>query len=244
MTTILNPPVGGRTADDEAELLEPGKARPSTQTQAASTPPPTPRPPTSGRTRNEPFPLSIVFIVALLVVLGGLGTWAAMSNIANQKTSNWEFVPTGSGYSTVPPVVPTPLIPASAKTTAAALPPMVETAPVTTITLKIDPPPLGGTYGPKGQVQDNFSPAFFAAPVGKKVQVTVYNYDSAWHTFTAPGLGLNVWFPPGADHPSKTTFSFTAPNAGYYQWHCATPCDPFSMAAAGYMQGDVHATNT
>ena len=243
MTTLLDPPIGTVPFGDEDDDARSGQAELPPPAPTAA--PPEPRPPTPSRTSTGPFPLSIVFIVALVVVLGGLGAWAAMSNMGGQSTSSWEFVPASSDYSTTPPAKPAaPVIPASAHTTAAALPPMVETAPATAITLKIDSGPLGGTYGPNGQVVDDFSPAFFTVPAGKKITVTVYNYDTAWHTFAAPGLGLNVWFTPhiSASQPSKTTFTFTAPRVGYYQWFCATPCDPFSMATSGYMQGDVHAT--
>ena len=189
-------------------------------------------------------PVSLVMAIALVVVLAGLGVWAAVGNMAAQSTSGWEFVQAGSGYSTsAPEVAPGPAIPASAHMTPAQLPPIAQTTVSANVTLKIDSGPLGGTYGPNGQVVDSFSPALFAVPAGETVHVTVYNYDTAWHTFTAPSLGLNVWFTPHVSdsQPSKTTFTFTAPRAGYYQWNCATPCDPFSMATAGYMEGYVHA---
>lgn len=248
MTTLLNPPTSGAPSGGEADRPETGRPLPTPDPQTATTS--TARQAAPARATSQPFPLSIVFTIALVVVLGGFGAWAAISNLHSQGIDSWEAIPAGSGYSTTAPAPPpTPLVPASAKTAAAtgssasALPPMVETAPVTAITLKVDPPPLGGTYGPHGQIQDNFSPAYFAAPAGKTVHVTILNYDSAWHTFSAPALGLNVWVRPGGDQPSEVTFTFTAPKAGYYQWRCAVPCDPFSMGAAGYMQGSVHVTS-
>lgn len=60
------------------------------------------------------------------------------------------------------------------------------------------------------------------------------------HTFTVPGLGLNVPIPAH----SRTTFTFQTHGAGSYAWHCMDPCGAgptgwgTAMAArSGYMQG-------
>ena len=60
------------------------------------------------------------------------------------------------------------------------------------------------------------------------------------HTFTVPGLGLNV---PIAAH-SRTTFTFQTHGAGSYAWHCMDPCGAGPTgwgtamgSRAGYMEG-------
>lgn len=175
-------------------------------------------------------------MLASVLALGGLFTWVGFNNFAGQTRHAWALYPHAQAY--YQPIV-RPDVPASA--TLAALPPMVVSTPSANVTLKIDAPPLGGMYGSTGQVQDAYSPAYFAVPVGKTVHVTVVNYDAAWHTFTAPTLGLNVWIRPAGAHPSTTSFSFTAPRTGYFGWLCNLPCDPYAMGAPGYMKGEVHA---
>jgi hypothetical protein len=59
------------------------------------------------------------------------------------------------------------------------------------------------------------------------------------HTFTVPGLGLNV--PLAAQ--SRTTFTFHTGAEGTYEWHCMDPCGTGdtgwggAMAVEGYMAG-------
>lgn len=171
--------------------------------------------------------------------------WAAFSNQNSAAPSSWEAVPSGQPYAVVPPVPKVPHATAAAGSVGAAkatkLPVMTTAAVSANVTLKVDPQPLGGNYGPDGQVQDVFSPAFFSVPAGQRVKVTVYNYDSAGHSFTAPALGLDVWIPGGgAASPSVTTFTFHPGSAGTYLWVCGVPCDPFSMATPGYMRGEIH----
>lgn len=92
----------------------------------------------------------------------------------------------------------------------------------------------------KGAWHDAYLPAAFGVTVGKKATVTITNYDGAPHTFTAPGLKLNVLIPPAkAGKPSVTTFSFTAKKAGTYDWFCAAGCDPWAMTHLGFMRGRV-----
>ena len=120
--------------------------------------------------------------------------------------------------------------------------PMVVTAPSTHVVLKVNPPPLGGRYAADGQIEDDFSPSYFAVPAGKTIHVTVLSYDSGYHTFTAPMLGVNVWVDPAKGSvPSRTSFTFTAPSTGYFWWLCDVPCDPYSMSRGGLMQGEIHA---
>jgi plastocyanin len=96
--------------------------------------------------------------------------------------------------------------------------------------------------GPDGKWHDAFLPADFAVHPGDKVTVTVENYDGGPHTFTSPAMGVNAIIPGGGSlaSPREVTFTFTAPKkAGRYQWFCAVPCDPWSMAHNGYMRGFV-----
>jgi plastocyanin len=108
---------------------------------------------------------------------------------------------------------------------------------------------------------------------GQTVRLTIYNYDDMPHSFTSPGLASGAAIPPsmqqlqgtpqdlkvmpmpgmgvdktipgGTDKaPSKTVIAFTAPSKpGTYIWYCRLPCDPFSMAHDGYMQGRVTVTS-
>lgn len=181
--------------------------------------------------------------ILMVVAVAGLIAWAVIGSLVSANTSTWESasVPSGQPYNLAPAK---PVIPKGSKLTAAQLPPMVESAPHSAVTLTVDPPPLGGNYGTDGQVHDVFSPAFFSVPAGKTIHVTVYNYDMMWHTFTSTALGLNVWIPPGGEHPTKVSFSFKAPSSGNYYWLCAIPCDSYSMTTPGYMEGEVHVVPT
>jgi plastocyanin len=99
-----------------------------------------------------------------------------------------------------------------------------------------------GRRGPDGKWHDAFLPGDFTVHPGDTVTVTVENYDSSPHTFTAPSMGVNAIIPGGGSvsSPHETTFTFTAPKtAGKYQWWCSIPCDPWAMAHDGYMRGFV-----
>lgn len=185
---------------------------------------------------GRPGVTTVLPIAGALAVAGLLG-WAAFANTGPSATRAWEAVPAAQPFAEQPP---TPKIPAGAKVTAASLPPIVSTAVRANVTLRLDPGPLGGTYGSDAQVHDDVSPALFSVPAGRQVTVRVLNYDDVGHSFTSPALGLNVWVRPGGDTPSVTTFHFKAPAAGNYLWVCGVPCDPWSMATPGYMQGEIH----
>lgn len=109
------------------------------------------------------------------------------------------------------------------------------------VTLWIKSDTEHGRRGPGGAWHDAFLPANFKVGAAKTVAVTVLNYDDMAHSFTSPMLGVNRTIPAGsAKHPSRTTFTFTAPSrAGRYLWWCALPCDPFSMTHIGYVRGFV-----
>lgn len=251
------PVTGNPRVDLDGSLPGRERAEHRSEVRAAPGPP-------SSRQPKRPLGLATTFVAASVAVLGGLLAWTAFDSFSSTSgsTRSWETVPSGQPYYVAPgtPAVPKTGAGAAAPmagmsmgqkastgtTTASAasstkLPPMVDSTPSAVVTLKIDPPPLGGTYGSDGQVHDDFSPAYFSVPAGKTAHVTVYNYDDMWHTFTSPVLGLNVWIRPGGDHPSTTTFTFTAPKTGYYWWLCAIPCDSYSMSTGGFMQGEIHA---
>jgi plastocyanin len=113
--------------------------------------------------------------------------------------------------------------------------------PVKSQTLVIKTSEEHARKGPEGQWHDAFLPASFSVSAGQRVDVTVYNYDEGEHSFTSPAMGLNVTFEGGGESsPHRSTFSFVAPRkVGRYEWFCAYPCDPWSMAHIGYMRGYV-----
>jgi hypothetical protein len=70
--------------------------------------------------------------------------------------------------------------------------------------------------------------------------------DKIAHTFTVPGLGVNVPIPgdvPAGHKDITVTFSFKTGAAGLYYWQCMDPCgsDPNGwggpMSTTGYMKG-------
>jgi plastocyanin len=111
------------------------------------------------------------------------------------------------------------------------------------VTLVIVPDALKGS---DKRTHDAYVPASFTASVGQQVIVTVYNLDTAPHSFTAPGLSLNVIVSGARDqgYVGIKTFSFTAKKAGTYRWKCILPCDnggvnAWAMTHDGYMAGTV-----
>lgn len=108
------------------------------------------------------------------------------------------------------------------------------------VRLEVNPPPLGGVRNPQGRVVDAFVPATFRMVVGVATVVTVLNYDTAPHTWTSPGLGVNRTIPAGSPAgPSRTAFVVEPRRAGTFEWFCETPCDRWSMTHDGYMRGTV-----
>ena len=67
------------------------------------------------------------------------------------------------------------------------------------------------------------------------------------HTFSVPGLGVNVLIPAVAKGQNSVvvTFEFTPQKTGTFVWHCVAPCgsgaDGMSgaMATMGWMEGNV-----
>ena len=196
-----------------------------------------------GRARR-PLGRSGIAIAVVVPVVVGLLAWGAYEDWYAQRPQTF-YSSSVQPYYIAPatPVVPANTPTAHGATVASQKAAMTTTTPHADVTLEVNAPPLGGIYGSDGQVHDAFTPAYFAVPVGHTVHVTVYSYDTAWHTFSAPTLGLSVWIRPSAtgSKPAKTTFSFTAPKTGYYYWLCELPCDPYSMSSGGYMEGEIHA---
>ncbi|HXT34660.1 MAG TPA: hypothetical protein VN837_03690 [Chloroflexota bacterium] len=100
--------------------------------------------------------------------------------------------------------------------------------------------------GSNKRTHDAYIPAFLTATAGQPVIVTVYNLDTAPHSFTAPALGLNVIVPGATSQGLKgtATFSFTASKPGVYHWKCILPCDnggvnAWAMTHDGYMAGTI-----
>lgn len=114
-----------------------------------------------------------------------------------------------------------------------------------------------GVPGPDHKGHDAFVPDTMVVHVGQPVTVTFVNYDDMGHTFTAPGLHVNVMIKAGkhvagSDKivPTKTTYTFTPTKAGRFRYDCLMPCDPYSMHPSfdgpdrdGYMAGYVFVLN-
>lgn len=98
-----------------------------------------------------------------------------------------------------------------------------------------------GRRGPDGTWHDAGLPAVYGVRAGARVTVTLLNYDTSPHSFTAPGLGVDQIVAGGSPtNPSRTTFTYTAPSRpGRYAWWCKFPCDPWAMTHVGYMRGYV-----
>lgn len=115
-----------------------------------------------------------------------------------------------------------------------------------------------GLMGPDRRHHDSFLPSSFVLKAGQKVELVFVNYDDMPHTFTAPGLKMNVIVSPGTDEagsdkvtPTTTTYTFTPTKAGQFRWNCTLPCDSgsahgWAMKASatgkdhvGYMAGYV-----
>jgi plastocyanin len=116
-----------------------------------------------------------------------------------------------------------------------------ENVPAASIKLMIKSDEEHAKKGSDGEWHDAYLPANFSVDPGQKVNVTVYNYDDAAHSFTSTTLGVNEVISGGSEtKPHKATFSFTAPaKAGKYEWWCALPCDPWAMEQKGFMRGEV-----
>ena len=86
--------------------------------------------------------------------------------------------------------------------------------------------------GPDGKLHDAFSVTNFDVHAGQPVTLVINNTDSAQHSITAPGAGVNIVVRPGVH-----TYTLLVHRTGRFQWFCSFPCDTYSMSHAGYMRG-------
>ena len=145
------------------------------------------------------------------------------------------FVALGSSSSNGPATMSMPMTtPAAAATTAPAVAPQA-------VTMSFRSDTEHGRRGPDGTWHDAGLPAVYSVRAGARVTVTLLNYDTSPHSFTAPGLGVDQIVAGGSPtNPSRTTFTYTAPRRpGRYDWWCKFPCDPWAMTHVGYMRGYV-----
>lgn len=89
-----------------------------------------------------------------------------------------------------------------------------------------------GLIGPDKKHHDSFIPSSFVLKAGQSYKLVFVNYDDMPHSFTAPGLHMNVVVKAGTHKagsddvvPTTTTYVFTPKKAGQYRWHCMFPCD-------------------
>jgi heme/copper-type cytochrome/quinol oxidase subunit 2 len=106
------------------------------------------------------------------------------------------------------------------------------TAPVVgTVYLSVSP---GVKPGPDGKLHDAFSVTSFEVRAGHPVKLVIDNTDTAVHSITAPGAGVNIVVKPGTH-----SYTLLVTKSGVFQWHCNYPCDPYSMMHDGYMRGTI-----
>jgi hypothetical protein len=86
--------------------------------------------------------------------------------------------------------------------------------------------------GPDGKLHDAFSVTNFDVRAGQPVKLVINNTDSAPHSITSPGAGVSILVRPGVH-----TYTLLVHRVGKFRWFCPYPCDPYSMAHLGYMQG-------
>lgn len=126
-------------------------------------------------------------------------------------------------------------------TTAAPAAAATPAAPPQSVTMSFRSDIEHGRKGPDGTWHDAGLPAVYSVRAGSRVRVTLLNYDSSPHSFTAPGLGVDQIVAGGSPaNPGRATFTYTAPSKpGRYDWWCKFPCDPWAMNHVGYMRGYV-----
>jgi hypothetical protein len=95
---------------------------------------------------------------------------------------------------------------------------------------------------PLGRGGESVSPSAgnIAVAPGIPVRVTITNYTHEFHTFTVPGLHVDVLVKPALSHrPSKATFTFTAWQSGTFRWSCVL-CDHGGPGHRDHMGGAVY----
>jgi heme/copper-type cytochrome/quinol oxidase subunit 2 len=104
---------------------------------------------------------------------------------------------------------------------------------VGTVYLSVSP---GVKPGPDGKLHDAFSVTSFDVRAGQPVKLVIDNTDTVAHSITAPSAGVNIVAKPGTH-----SYTLLVNRTGVFQWHCAYPCDPYSMTHDGYMRGTITA---
>lgn len=102
---------------------------------------------------------------------------------------------------------------------------------VGTVYLSVSP---GIKPGPDGKLHDAFSVTSFYVHAGQPVRLVIDNTDTAIHSITSAAAGVNIVVKPGTH-----TYTLLVKHTGVFQWHCAYPCDPYSMMHDGYMRGTI-----
>ena len=128
----------------------------------------------------------------------------------------------------------TPTTLAAANQAAAALPTGAPSALTKVIELKVI---ASGKKGPDGKLHDDFTLTEFQVTVGQPLTLRIDNTDTVPHSITSPEAGVSIILSPGTHD-----YTLLVNQAGKFEWHCAFPCDPWSMAHVGYMRGFITAT--
>jgi len=88
---------------------------------------------------------------------------------------------------------------------------------------------------------EHVAPLHFAVEPGLPVHVTFTNYTRSFHTFTAPGLGVNALIRPArGSTPARTTVTFTPREYGVFSWACLL-CPGHDVGNAAAMRGKIYA---
>jgi hypothetical protein len=90
--------------------------------------------------------------------------------------------------------------------------------------------------GADGQLHDAFSVTDFYVHADQPIKLVINNTDTAEHSITALGAGVNIVVKPGTH-----TYTLLVKHPGRFEWICTFPCDPYSMAHIGYMRGYITA---
>ena len=81
----------------------------------------------------------------------------------------------------------------------------------------------------------------FAVEPGLTVTITFTNYTHAFHTFTAPGLGLSALIRPSdGNGPMTTVVTFTPHSYGVFDWSCRL-CPMKGTGSSEVMGGKIYA---
>jgi len=128
----------------------------------------------------------------------------------------------------------TPTTLAAANQAAAALPTGAPSALTKVIELKVI---ASGKKGPDGKLHDDFTVTDFHVTVGQPLTLRIDNTDTVSHSITSPEAGVSIIVLPGT-----RDYTLLVKQAGKFEWRCAFPCDPWSMAHVGYMRGFITAT--